>query len=101
MRFQAIALLDTHSCNPETELPRRLSNQESSCQRWRPGFDPWVGKIALEKEMATHASILAWGIPWTEEPSGLQFLGPQKVEHERAIKQPPTDYWDHWTLLQG
>ena len=32
----------------------------------------------LEKEMVTHSSILAWEIPWTEEPSGLQFMGPQK-----------------------
>ena len=29
----------------------------------------------LEKEMGTHSSILAWEIPWTEEPSGLQFVG--------------------------
>jgi len=29
----------------------------------------------LEKGMATHSNILAWGIPWTEEPSGLQFMG--------------------------
>ena len=32
----------------------------------------------LEKEMATHPSILAWKIPWTEEPGGLQFMGSQK-----------------------
>ena len=32
------------------------------------GFDPWVEKIPLEKEMATHSGILAWRIPWTEEP---------------------------------
>ena len=32
----------------------------------------------LEKEMATHSSILAWRIPWTEEPGGLQFVGSQK-----------------------
>ena len=32
----------------------------------------------LEKEMATHSSILAWKIPWTEEPGGLQFMGLQK-----------------------
>ena len=31
----------------------------------------------LEKEMATHSSILAWRIPWTEEPCGLQSMGPQ------------------------
>ena len=35
----------------------------------------------LEKEMATHSSILAWKIPWTEEPDGLQFLGSQRVRH--------------------
>ena len=82
MRFQAIALLDKHSCNPETGLPRKLSDQEFSSQRRRPGFDPWVRKSPLEKEMAPHSSILTWGIPWTEEPGGLQFLGPQKVGHD-------------------
>ena len=35
----------------------------------------------LEKEMATHFSILAWEIPWTEEPGGLQSMGLQRVGH--------------------
>ena len=35
----------------------------------------------LEKEMATHSSILAWRIPWTEEPGGLQSTGSQRVGH--------------------
>ena len=35
----------------------------------------------LEKEMATHSSVLAWKIPWTEEPGGLQFVGLQRVGH--------------------
>ena len=34
----------------------------------------------LEKEMATHPSILAWRIPWTEEPGGLQFMGSQESD---------------------
>ena len=34
----------------------------------------------LEEEMATHSSILAWRIPWTEEPGGLQSMGSQKVD---------------------
>ena len=34
--------------------------------------------------MATHSSILAWKIPWTEEPGGLQSMGLQRVSHERA-----------------
>ena len=36
----------------------------------------------LEKEMATHSSILAWKIPWTEEPSKLQSMGSQRVGHD-------------------
>ena len=36
----------------------------------------------LEKEMATHSSILAWRIPWTEEPGGLQSTGSQRVGHD-------------------
>ena len=35
----------------------------------------------LEKEMATHSSILAWRIPWTEEPGGLQSMGSQRGRH--------------------
>ena len=35
----------------------------------------------LEKEMATHCSILAWRIPWTEEPGGLQSMGLQSIRH--------------------
>ena len=35
----------------------------------------------LEKEMATHSSILVWEIPWTEEPDGLQFMESQRVGH--------------------
>ena len=36
----------------------------------------------LEKEMATHSSILAWEIPWTEEPGGLQSMGLQRIVHD-------------------
>ena len=39
-------------------------------------------KDPLEKEMATHSSILAWKIPWTEEPGGLQSMGLQTVGHD-------------------
>ena len=42
---------------------------------------------SLEKEMATHSSILAWEIPWTEEPGGLQTIGSQRVGHDLATKQ--------------
>ena len=36
----------------------------------------------LEEGMATHSSILAWRIPWTEEPGGLQSMGSQRVRHD-------------------
>ena len=36
----------------------------------------------LEKRMTTHSSILAWKIPWTEEPGGLQSMGSQRVTHD-------------------
>ena len=44
-------------------------------------FHPWVRKIPLEKGMATHSSILAWNIPWTEELGGLQSIESQRVGH--------------------
>ena len=39
----------------------------------------------LEKEIATHSSIFAWEIPWTEEPGGLQSVGSQRVGHDLEI----------------
>ena len=36
----------------------------------------------LEKEMATHSDILAWRIPWTKEPGGLQSMGSQRAGHD-------------------
>ena len=46
----------------------------------RHRFDSWVGR-SLEKEMATHSSILAWRIPGTEEPGGLPSVGLHRVGH--------------------
>jgi len=40
------------------------------------------GEDPLEEGMATHCSILAWRIPWTEEPAGLQSIGSQRVRHK-------------------
>ena len=50
------------------------------------------GKDPLEKEMATHSSILAWKIPWTEQPGGLQSMKSQRVRHDWAT-QPPSAMW--------
>ena len=46
----------------------------------------WVRSLGwkdhLEEGMKTHSSILAWEIPWTEEPGGLQSMGSQRIEHD-------------------
>ena len=51
---------------------------------WESRCNPWVRKIPLEKGMATHSSILAWEVPWTEEPGGLQPMRSQGVGHNWA-----------------
>ena len=47
----------------------------------------------LEEEMATHSSTLAWEIPWTEEPDGLQFMGLQKVKQDLATAHAHIAYY--------
>ena len=48
--------------------------------------EPWVPSLSqgdpLEEGMVTHSSILAWRIPWTEEPGGLQSIGSQRVRYD-------------------
>ena len=44
------------------------------------GLIPGLGRLPLEREMATHSSILAWEIPWTEDPGRLQSTGLQKSQ---------------------
>ena len=50
------------------------------------------GEDPLEKGMATHSSILAWEIPWTEEPGWLQSMELQRVGHDLAIKQQQEEW---------
>ena len=66
-------------------LPSGASGKEPVClcrRHKRLGFKHWVGKIPLEEGVATHSSILAWRVPWTEEPGGLQSIGSQRVGHD-------------------
>ena len=57
----------SHSLTKGVGLPWWLSGKESAYQCRELWFDPWV-----KKGMTTHSSILAWEMPWTEEPGGLQ-----------------------------
>ena len=62
-------------------FPSGSVGKESACNAGDPGwFLGWENP--LEKEMATHFSVLAWRIPWTEEPGGPQSMGSQRVGHD-------------------
>ena len=64
-------------------VAQRLKHLPAMQETWVPSLgreDP------LEKEMATHCSILAWKTPWTEEPRGLQSMASQRVGQSRAAK---------------
>ena len=65
---------------PYWGFPGGASGKEPVCQCRRCRFDPRVGTIPLEKEKVTHFSILAWRIPWKEEPGGLQPMGSQELD---------------------
>ena len=70
--------------NPEYSLDscffkNNSVSKESACNAGDLGSIPGWGN-SLEKEMATHPSILAWRIPWTEEPGGLQSMGSQELD---------------------
>ena len=62
------------------------SGKESACLPMQEMQETQVRSLVqedpLKKEMPTHSSILAWKIPWTEEPGGLQSMGSQKVGHD-------------------
>ena len=81
---------------------------ESSDKKWSPGegngkplqysclenlmnnmTQEYIKTQIMEKDMATQSSILAWRIPWTEEPNGLQSMESQRVGHNWATKPPP------------
>ena len=66
-------------------FPGGSDGKESACNVGDPGWeDP------LEKGMAIHSSILAWRIPWTEEPGGLQFMGSQSWDTTEWLTLSPS-----------
>ena len=66
------------------DFPGGSVGTESACNAGALG-----GEDPLEKGTAPHSSILAWEIPWTEEPGGLQSMGPQGVRRDSVAKPPP------------
>ena len=62
-------------------------------------WETWVQSLGwedpLEESMAAHSSILAWRIPWTEEPGGLQSMGSQRVGHTEQLTHTHTHTHTH------
>ena len=79
-------------------LPRWHSGKESTClcRRFKRQVRSLDWDDPLEEEMATLSSILAWTIPWTEEPGGLQSKGSQRVGHDWT-----TEHVSNENLLYG
>ena len=69
-------------CCPRQGFPGGSDSKESACNAGDACLIPGSGS-PLEKEMATHSVILAWRIPWMEEPGGLQTMGSQTDTTER------------------
>ena len=59
-----------------------VRNLPAKQETWKTQVQSLGGEDPLEEEMATHSSIHVWEMLWTEEPSGLQFMGSQKVKHD-------------------
>ena len=77
-----INCLGSHRASLVAQLVKNLPAVQETQVRSLGGEDP------LEKETATHSSILAWKIPWTEEPGRLQSMGLQRAGHDLATKPP-------------
>ena len=81
-----VFLVIAYSCEASL-IAQSVKNLPAVQETW-VRFLGWEGP--LEKEMATHSSILAWKIPWTEEPGGLQSMG-LRVRHNLATTPPPLE----------
>ena len=67
-------------------FPGGSEGKESACNTGDPGSIPGLGRC-LEKGLATHSIILAWRIPWTEEPGGLQSMGSQELDTAEQLSR--------------
>ena len=85
-------------CSYRTSLVAQVVKNLPAMQETQ--FDPWIGKIPLEKGMATYSSMLSWRIPWTEELDRLQYLGSQRAGRDRVTSLSSCRYndWDNVVL---
>ena len=72
--------IETHHWGPRISLVAQTVKRLPAVSETRVRSLGW--EDPLEKEVATHSSNLAWKVPWTEEPGGLQSMGSQRVGHD-------------------
>jgi len=76
MRYLKLSLLETVGASQVVQMIKNLPAV------WETQVQSLSREDALEKGMATHSSILAWRIPWAEEPGSLPFMGLQRGAHD-------------------
>ena len=85
--FQVLAVMNEFSFYKHLfDFPGGSNSRESTCNAGDLGLIPALGRSPGGGN-ATHSSILAWEIPWTEEPGRLQSMGSQRGKHDLATKQ--------------
>ena len=82
-------------------VAQRVTNPPAMQETQGMGVRSLCREDPLEEKMATHPSILAWRIPWAEEPGGLQSMGWQRVGHDLATKQQQQKLWASTPLTAG
>ena len=87
-------------------LPGKSQGQRSlvGCRLWGRTESDTTERLhfhALEKEMATHSSVLAWRIPGTGEPGGLLSMGSHRVRHDWATELNWTELKQSWIFVSG
>ena len=78
-------------------FPQTVKNLTALQETWVQSLGP---EDALEKGMATHSSILAQKIPWTEESGELKTMGSQRVGHNRQLTLSLSTFPEHWFSIE-
>ena len=83
---QGYSYWSAHMGNGACLVAQRVKHLPAMRETWVQSLG---GEDPLEKEMATHSSILAWGTSWTEEPGGLQSIGHKELDMTESMHPHP------------
>ena len=79
--FHVLAIVNSSEVDIKVHVPSVAQMVKRLSMMWETRVRSLGWEDPLEKEMVTHPSTIAWKIPWTEEPGGLQSMGSQRVRH--------------------